>query len=209
MKHIHHIIPKHAGGTDEESNLVELTIEEHAEAHKKLYEEYGKWEDFLAWQGLAGLKSKEELVKELLSQAGKKGGASRSKEDNIRIAKIAARANWNKNSKKIKEVLRKNSEKNRKLKEETGRGIGGTPKDKYMWITNGIENKKISKEENIPPMWYKGRQKTWKSSSSSKPKEIVSCPHCDTSGGKPVMMRYHFNNCKKKETTNDFKKFRN
>ena len=25
MKHIHHIIPKHMGGTDEESNLVELT----------------------------------------------------------------------------------------------------------------------------------------------------------------------------------------
>jgi len=35
MKHIHHIIPKHMGGTDEESNLVELTVEEHAEAHKK------------------------------------------------------------------------------------------------------------------------------------------------------------------------------
>ena len=73
MKHIHHIIPKHMGGTDEESNLVELTIEEHAEAHKRLYEEHGKWEDYLAWQGLAGLMTKEELVKEMLSLAGKKG----------------------------------------------------------------------------------------------------------------------------------------
>lgn len=73
MKHTHHIIPKHMGGTDEESNLVELTVEEHAEAHKKLYEEHGKWEDYLAWQGLAGLMTREELVKEMLSQAGKKG----------------------------------------------------------------------------------------------------------------------------------------
>ena len=44
MKHKHHIIPKHMGGTDDESNIIELTIEEHAEAHKKLYEENGKLE---------------------------------------------------------------------------------------------------------------------------------------------------------------------
>lgn len=73
MKHKHHIIPKHLGGSDEESNLVELTIEEHAEAHKKLYEKYGRWEDKLAWQGLAGLVTKEELVREMLSESGKKG----------------------------------------------------------------------------------------------------------------------------------------
>jgi hypothetical protein len=34
MKHKHHIIPKHMGGTDDSDNLVELTIEEHAEAHR-------------------------------------------------------------------------------------------------------------------------------------------------------------------------------
>lgn len=73
MKHKHHIIPRHMGGTDDESNLVELTIEEHAEAHRKLYEEHGRWEDYLAWQGLAGLMTKEELVKEMLKEAGRKG----------------------------------------------------------------------------------------------------------------------------------------
>lgn len=26
MKHKHHIIPKHAGGTDDASNIVELTV---------------------------------------------------------------------------------------------------------------------------------------------------------------------------------------
>ena len=31
--HKHHIIPKHIGGTDDPSNLVDLTIEEHAEAN--------------------------------------------------------------------------------------------------------------------------------------------------------------------------------
>ena len=31
-------------------------------------------------------------------------------------------------------------------------------------------------------------------------KEVVTCPHCDKSGGKPVMYRFHFDNCKFKKT---------
>ena len=65
------------GGNDDPENLTELTIEEHAEAHKKLWEQYGRWQDHLAWQGLAKLMTSEELVFKLLSEAGKKGNASR------------------------------------------------------------------------------------------------------------------------------------
>ena len=43
--HTHHIIPKHMGGTDDPSNLIELTVRQHALAHKKLYEKHGKWQD--------------------------------------------------------------------------------------------------------------------------------------------------------------------
>ena len=39
--HVHHIVPRHMGGTDDPSNLIKLTIEEHAEAHKKLWEKHG------------------------------------------------------------------------------------------------------------------------------------------------------------------------
>ena len=66
--HNHHIIPKHAGGTDHPDNISRLTTEEHAEAHRKLYEEYGRWQDKLAYQGLAGFKGKEEIIKEILSR---------------------------------------------------------------------------------------------------------------------------------------------
>ncbi len=61
--HKHHIIPRHAGGSDDSSNLIELTIEEHAEAHRLLYEQYGREEDRLAWKGLAGLIGKDEMVR--------------------------------------------------------------------------------------------------------------------------------------------------
>ena len=58
--HKHHIIPKHMGGTDDPSNLIVLTVEEHAEAHRKLYEEHGRWQDQLAYQALLGNINKEE-----------------------------------------------------------------------------------------------------------------------------------------------------
>lgn len=73
MHHKHHIIPKHAGGTDHPDNLVELSVEDHAIAHKLLYEQYGRWEDKLAWEGLSNLKPKAEIVLECQRQAGRKG----------------------------------------------------------------------------------------------------------------------------------------
>ena len=60
--HRHHIIPRHIGGTNESSNIVKLTIEEHAEAHRILYELHGRWQDKTAWLGLLGLISKEDIM---------------------------------------------------------------------------------------------------------------------------------------------------
>ena len=73
IKHKHHIIPRHAGGTDEPSNIVELTIEEHAEAHRLLYEKNGRDEDRLAWLGLSGQIGKDEILRQIsMAQKGKK-----------------------------------------------------------------------------------------------------------------------------------------
>jgi hypothetical protein len=66
MKHWHHIVPKHAGGSDDPSNLVHLTVEEHAEAHKKLWEQYGRWQDKIAWKTLSGQISIQEARKEMM-----------------------------------------------------------------------------------------------------------------------------------------------
>ena len=75
MKHKHHIIPRHMGGTDDPTNLVELTVEEHALAHKKLYEEHGCWQDYVAWQGLAKLDKNFDAAKQAMIEGGKKGAA--------------------------------------------------------------------------------------------------------------------------------------
>jgi hypothetical protein len=67
MKHLHHILPRHMGGSNDPSNLVELTVEEHAQAHRKLYEEHGRLQDKRAWLGLAKIMTGEEIIKEILT----------------------------------------------------------------------------------------------------------------------------------------------
>ena len=97
VKHKHHIIPKHMGGTDDDSNLIELTIEEHAEAHRKLYEEHGKTEDKLAWKGLAGLIGKEELMVEWNKLKGERSweqGMTPARVDHYTSDKLKEHGKW-------------------------------------------------------------------------------------------------------------------
>lgn len=87
--HKHHIIPKHMGGTDEPSNLIELTVEEHANAHKLLWEENGRWQDFVAWKALSGQISTDDLRKELARLANQ--GRSLSEEHKNKIKEARSR----------------------------------------------------------------------------------------------------------------------
>ena len=58
------------GGTDDADNLVELTVEEHALAHKELYERYGKDEDRIAWLSL----SQQMTAPEVFLETSRLGG---------------------------------------------------------------------------------------------------------------------------------------
>ena len=135
-KHKHHIIPKHMGGTDDPSNLIELTVEEHAEAHRVLYEKYGRWEDELAWKGLSGMMSKQEIIKRQLSEAGRKG---------------AEMTNIKRGAKKWDRVNKYNS--------DYPEGVDGRKiRAKRFWFTNGISESQFSLED-YPEGWSRGRKK--------------------------------------------------
>lgn len=88
MKHNHHIIPKHMGGTDDPSNLIELTVEEHAEAHRLLYEQHGNWQDNCAFLALTGRIGQEEILRMKQGMANK--GRKRTSEQ-VENMKEAAR----------------------------------------------------------------------------------------------------------------------
>lgn len=68
----HHIKPRHAGGTDDEDNLVMLTYKEHIFAHKLLYQIYKNYLDMYAY--LLMSSRDEEAMRLLKSEAGKIGG---------------------------------------------------------------------------------------------------------------------------------------
>jgi hypothetical protein len=135
------------GGTNDPENIIELTIEEHAKAHQLLWEEHGKREDWLAYQGLSKLIGREELLKEVLSMAGKKGGSNGKGVTGNR--KNGAIANWEKNKDLILKTLHENGKKYGHL--------GGPCKDKWIWINNGKEAKKVLKSDTIQIGWNRGR----------------------------------------------------
>lgn len=64
--HQHHIQPKHSNGSGESWNLILLSPEEHARAHKLLFQCYGNYYDKCAWHML--LKQKTETFKALRKQ---------------------------------------------------------------------------------------------------------------------------------------------
>jgi len=66
--HIHHIIPKYMGGTDDPSNLIKLPLWAHAETHKRLFEVYGNIEDNIAYRMLSGKTEEVEKLRIELSK---------------------------------------------------------------------------------------------------------------------------------------------
>ena len=86
--HKHHIIPRHMGGTNDASNIVELTVKEHAEAHRILYEQHNNRKDFIAWKALDGQIDKEEIFIEKSSIGGHGNkGKEKSEEHRNKISK--------------------------------------------------------------------------------------------------------------------------
>ena len=89
MKHIHYIKPRHAGGTDDPSNLIELTVKEHAYAHLMLYEQLGDEKDLLAYKCLMGYLNKEEIIEERIKLGGKTQGKRNAESGHLkRIANL-------------------------------------------------------------------------------------------------------------------------
>jgi len=123
MNHKHHIIPKHMGGTNNPSNLIELTVEEHAEAHRLLWEQYGNWQDNVAWKALSGHIGKEEIIHEIHKNMNKGRIVSAETRE-----KMAAAKRGRKISKEHAEALHigrknsKNSEEHLKILSNANKG---------------------------------------------------------------------------------------
>ena len=176
--HKHHIIPKHMGGSDDPSNLIKLTIEDHAKAHLKLYEEHGRYQDLMAWKGLSGIIPKQELVRELQSRA--------SKERHARHLRNGTH-NWVGETNPSVKLVREG-------KHHFQQNIGNRPADiaQRALVANGnhhwqSEQHKLNVSKRIKKLALDGKVPIGTKS---------TCPHCKKIGQTTAMKRWHFDNCK-------------
>lgn len=179
LKHIHHIIPRHMGGTDDPKNLVELTLAEHAMAHLKLYEEHGKRQDLWAYKLLSGQTEEAFLLN--CSAGGKVQGQKNA--ENGHMQKIQKMANLSEAGKKGGAATiasgkgafgdpverRKSCVKGGKAQGKRNAESGHLAKIAQMpielnkrnlgqiWITNGEVNKMIKTTDEIPIGFRRGK----------------------------------------------------
>jgi len=69
--HKHHLIPRYMGGTNDSSNIIEVSVEAHAQIHKVRWEAFGHWQDKAAWLALSGMLGKEAIISYAASEGAK------------------------------------------------------------------------------------------------------------------------------------------
>tara|TARA_B110000908_G_C9958818_1_gene315880 strand:+ start:66 stop:614 length:549 start_codon:yes stop_codon:yes gene_type:complete len=178
LTHKHHIIPRHAGGTDDPSNLVELSVADHALAHLALYEEHGRWQDLIAFQGLSGQIGKEELIRKVQSL-----GSSHSNQQRLDAGIHNLSGDRNPSRKLAQQGLHhwQQDVGNRSCDLHQRELVSS---GKHHWQTQehaeevGKRSSRLAAEGKVPI----GTKST--------------CPHCGKVGQTTAMARWHFNNCK-------------
>ena len=147
--HKHHIVPRYAGGTDDPSNLVLLTEEQHIQAHEDLYVKNENWQDLVAIHRLTKGKG--------ISLTGDKNPMAQPvNREKHRVAMKKRRGGPNGFAGKTHTDETKLKIGLNSSKHQSGSGNSQAGK---MWITNGTVSKKIYKHEPITEGWHKGRDK--------------------------------------------------
>lgn len=192
---IHHIIPKCLGGNNDSENLVTLTYREHYICHCLLTK----------------MHDSPLLVKAFWAMSNK----NRGKYYNSRLYDMARKSysdsiigdnHWAKTEeyrKRLSDEWAKGDRKKRFAEKVSG-------DNHWTRKTDMSEHAKRMRETRDDEAFSKNHSEFMKRymrevgfteeqlDKMRKPKPKVTCPHCEKTGGKPVMMRYHFDNCKSK-----------
>lgn len=146
------------GGTDDPSNLIELSVEEHAEAHRVLYEKYGNWQDYLDWKGLTGCIGKEDIIRNISSINGKNRKGCVRLDVSLRNTELNFKDNPSKRP-EVREklsILKKGSNNHfygvtGMFHPRYGKPVASTGK---KWYHDPINNKETYSFENNQPQGY-------------------------------------------------------
>ena len=167
--HLHHIVPKHAGGTDDPSNLVKVNKAMHAFMHRLRYQETGDYYDCCA----ANLLSGDWTVEQARQEACRHG---QQLSDKFIPAALNNIQNYNSRpfEERSEQARINGAKQNKEGKAKGGSVIGSKP----YW-NNGLNNKR---SHTCPGEGYVlGKLPV---GPINQPR--VQCPHCElvtTPGG--------------------------
>lgn len=211
--HKHHILPKHAGGTNHPDNLVILTVEEHAEAHWILWVLHNRWQDKIAWLALSGrieYEAATRLASSLANTGRKHTDKTKKKMSEAQKGRV-----YRTGFKLSEQTKRKMSEsrKGRLVSDETRLKIALSKKgnvtisDKQrLQISKAntgrkhtVEAKeKISEAGKLRVHSVKTKQKMSKLH-KTRFRARASCIYCRKESTTSTITRYHGDNCRLKE----------
>ena len=166
----HHIVPSSLGGTTIASNLVKLTAKEHYICHlllTKMVNGNAIYKMKNAVLCMSNLRNRKHLGRKIKSGRAFQAAKTGLVFSKEHLSKLSA------------------ARKTRVISEETKRRTSETFKRNNSHI--GWNLSVHSRNKQIAAS---------KRALSGIPKERVTCPHCNTTGGKPAMMRFHFSKCK-------------
>ena len=174
----HHFVPRHAGGNDDPSNLVRVTLPEHTAFHYERWVLTGDEFDRIAWRCLGGQITMSEAQRE-------------AQREGLRRGPFISGANHAKNKTGVcgrsKEQMSIDGRKG-------GRVAGAKNRDKKIGLFGR------SKEQITIDARKAGKASTGGMSNKLNKTGICTVrtrPHCGKTGAGP-MLRWHFDNCKKR-----------
>jgi len=184
-KHKHHIIPKHMGGSNDPSNLIELTVEQHAQAHLELYEKYGKWQDLIAFKMLSGQittneEGRLEAIREMHKERKRTGQAKIIGQRAARTKKEKGlcKHSWNAG------LYLKDNPDNDALKKLSISSKNLMKAGKIHCIGDSMRGKKFSKSHKE------------KLRAKALSRDLIECEHCNSKHIKQMYVRWHGEKCK-------------
>lgn len=223
-KEVHHIVPRSLGGSDESSNLVELTAREHFIAHlllAKIYPDTGMVHAAFKMACIFRDNGKVKINSRLYEML-RREHAMRVSTDTVARAKKSKAL---KGKKQSPEHIRARTDARLKngpwLSEETKKKIGEGNKGKVgSWAgkklpRESVEKRKVTMRERGGWEWDDERRqrhslkikgKKYPPLSDERKQKLsviksqkIQCPHCGKEGQNMVMHRWHFDNCKERD----------
>jgi hypothetical protein len=188
---LHHIVPRCLGGSDDPDNLVMLTYREHYIAHILL--------------------TKMNDSPKLLNAVWQMSNKNKSKYHNSHmynmvkakfVESISGDNHWMKQQ-QLKDKISNSWTDERKIshrKSTSGDNHWTFSKDRsaHAAMMRANFSPEARRENGLKGVFVTNNpmKRPEIAALFRKPKPAITCPHCGKTGGKPVMMRYHFDKCK-------------